>query len=134
MAKIEGVAWMAGHWRGKALGGTAEEIWSPPAGHTMMGMYRLIKDDAVVFYELMTIAEEKGTLVLRLKHFHPDMKGWEEKDEAVTFPLVKLEAKAVYFDGLTIRRPHDDKLQVLVRRRRSDGSTGELAFPYDRVK
>lgn len=56
----------------------------------MMGMYRLIRNAKPAFYELCTIVEENGSLVLRLKHFNPDLKGWEETDKTVDFPLVAL--------------------------------------------
>jgi hypothetical protein len=132
-AKIEEVAWITGHWSGKALGGTAEEIWSRVAAHAMMGMYRLIKDKSIAFYELLTITEENGTLVLRLKHFNADLTGWEEKGEVVTFPLVKLAPNEAYFDGMTFRRLDKDKLQIFVRIRGEDGSQSEIEFLYDRA-
>jgi hypothetical protein len=67
-ARIEDMAWYAGQWCGSGLGGLNEEIWSTPRAGVMMGMYRLIKDGKPVFYELLTMLEEKGTLVIRLKH------------------------------------------------------------------
>ena len=45
----------------------------------MMGSYRLVKDDKVIFYELQTIVEQGSSLVFRLKHFNADLSGWEEK-------------------------------------------------------
>lgn len=71
-ATLADMAWLAGHWTGEALGGQSEEIWSEPAAGSMMGMYRLIRDWKPVFYELLTIVEEHGSLKLRLKHFNPD--------------------------------------------------------------
>src|SRR5690606_36146300 len=91
-ATIDRVAWLAGRWVGEGLGGVSEEIWSPPAGGAMMGSYRLLKDGAPVFYEMFLLVEEKGTLILKVKHFAPDFTGWEEKSEFVDFPLVAIEA------------------------------------------
>ena len=106
-ASIQDVAWIAGHWQGEALGGTTEEIWSAPIGDSMMGSFRLIKFNKVSFYEIETISEESGSLILRLKHFHGDLKGWEEKDETVDFPLVKLDGQTAYFDGMTFEKVSD---------------------------
>lgn len=78
-ASIEDVSWVAGHWTGQALGGIAEEVWSPPLGNGMMGMFKLVKGGEVAFYELLTIVEENGSLVLKLKHFDADLAGWEER-------------------------------------------------------
>jgi len=88
-ATVGDVAWIAGHWRGEAFGGIAEELWSAPEGGSMMGAYRMIRDGKVVFYELQTITEENSSLVFKLKHFNADLSGWEGKEAAasITFPL-----------------------------------------------
>ena len=83
VAKIEDVAWIKGHWKGEAFGGNAEEIWSEHAVGAMMGMFRLTSDGKTSFYELMVIREVNNSLILQLKHFHHDMKGWEEKDQTL---------------------------------------------------
>ena len=131
-AGIRDVAWIAGAWYGEALGGQAEETWSAPSAGTMMGMYRLVKEERVIFYELLTIVEEAGSLILRLKHFDPELGGWEEKDQALQFPLVKIGSDEVYFDGLTFRRA-GETLHVFVAQHAKDGTTGELAFRYTRL-
>lgn len=131
-ANLADVAWITGHWRGEALGGVVEEVWSPPLGGSMMGMYRLVKDDAVSFYEILTIVEEEGSLVLRLKHFHADLKGWEEKDQTVDFPLVKVGPGKAFFSGMSFLRRGEGELAVYVATRRNDGSVGELEFLYRR--
>src|SRR5690606_41748043 len=69
------VAWIAGHWKGKAMGGEIEEVWTPPMGGSMMGSFKFVADGKVIFYELETITEEDKTLILRLKHFGGDLKG-----------------------------------------------------------
>ncbi|PWN07947.1 DUF6265 family protein [Rhodohalobacter mucosus] len=132
-AEIQQVAWLEGHWKAEALGGTAEEYWSAPAGNAMMGMFRLLRDGQIVFYEIFTITEESGSLLLRIKHFHPDLKGWEEKDDTVDFPLVKVSEEGVWFDGLTMLKADSDTLMVYVRSESQDGAISELEFPYRRV-
>jgi hypothetical protein len=131
-ATIADMAWLAGHWTGPALGGTSDEIWSPPAHGTMMGMYRLLRDGKPVFYELLTLIEEGGTLMLRLKHFHPNLVGWEEKDKSVSFPLVKKEPGSVHFEGMSFH-PRGDELVVYLAIGQKDGSAREETFTYRRV-
>ena len=94
--KLSDLAWIQGHWRGEAFGGLAEEIWSPPMSGSMMFSFRLINDNQVIFYEFGFIIEENNSLILKLKHFHPDLTGWEEKNKSVDFKLVKVE-KNKYF-------------------------------------
>jgi hypothetical protein len=55
----------------------------------MMGMFRWIKDGKVWMFELITITAADDGIVLRLKHFDRRLTGWEEKDEALTYPLVR---------------------------------------------
>ena len=74
-ASIADMAWLAGHWAVEGLGGVADEIWSPPDGGMMLGMYRLVREQKPVFFELLSLSEEQGSLVIRLKHFNPDMTG-----------------------------------------------------------
>ena len=111
-ATIADMAWLAGSWTCEALGGSAEEIWSAPRNGGMMGMFRLIRNGAPVFYELLTLVEENGSLILRVKHFNPDMTGWEEKDKSINFPLVAKENGAVYFDGMTFKREGPDAISA----------------------
>jgi len=131
---ISDVAWLAGHWVGPALGGEAEEIWSPPKAGSMMGMYRLVRGDKVIFYELLTLAQEGGSLVLRLKHFNPDLTGWEEKQKTVDFRLVGVEAGIVHFEGMSFHREGDDKLTIYLAIKGKNGVLLEETFQYARIR
>jgi hypothetical protein len=100
----------------------------------MMGMFRLRKGEAIVFYEFLTLVERDGTVVLKLKHFNPDLTGWEEKTGMVTFRLLKLTPDEASFGGLTFRRMGSDRMQIFLALRDKDGNVREEAFAYDRVK
>ena len=136
-ATLDAVAWMAGGvWRGDGLGGVTEESWSQPAAGAMMGMFRLVKGGAegraeVAFYEFLTMVEEGGSLVLKLKHFNADLTGWEEKGGFVTFRLVRVTPDAIYFDGLTFRREGPDKMTIFLALRDANGVREEI-FRYAR--
>lgn len=130
---ITDVAWLGGRWEGRGLGATAEESWLPPAGGAMAGVFRVARGDSVMFYELVTLVEEEGSLVLRLKHFGPGLVGWEEKDESVSFPLVRRTDDALWFDGLTIRRDGEDRMRIWVALGDAEGEVEEAVFEYRRV-
>ncbi|MEC8554174.1 MAG: DUF6265 family protein [Planctomycetota bacterium] len=74
-------AWIAGIWSGEAFGGQFEETWNRPSGSSMMGMFKIVREGRVAFYELLTIVAKDDSHVLRLKHFDGSLKGWEEKDD-----------------------------------------------------
>ena len=79
------------------------------------------------------IAEVGNSIEYRVKHFNPDMTGWEEKAHFIRFPLVAVEEDAWYFDGLTIRRTGPDTADHVVRIKRKDGSEGEAVLKYWRA-
>lgn len=132
-ATLEVVKWIEGHWRGEAFGGITEEIWSPPLGGSMMCAFKLVVNGKVRFYELCAISEENESIILRLKHFHPDLKGWEKQEETRDFRLVKVTENAVYFDGFTFKRKTKDEI-VLYVVIKNEGKVEEVEFNYKRLK
>ena len=115
-AVIGDIAWLAGRWVGEGLGGSAEDVIAPPSGGQMMGMFRHSNAGGEVnFYEFYVFAETENSLTQRLKHFSPMLAGWEEKDGFVEFPLVAIEGRTAWFDGLSYRLNDDGSLTVAVR-------------------
>lgn len=131
-ATIADMEWLAGAWTGEGLGGISEEMWSKPAGGAMVGTYRLIKEGKPVFYEMCWIVENEGTITLRLKHFNPDLTGWEEKDKTVDFRFVKKDGSRIYFSGLTFERLGAKELNIYLAIRYKDGSVKESIFKMKR--
>ena len=130
-ADIQDLSWMVGRWEGKGFGGIVEESWNPAIGGTMVGSFRLVKDEAPVFYELLVIVPEGESLAYKVKHFNPDLTGWEEKEESVSFPLIRLEKDTAYFDGLTIIRNGDQLKHYLVFEDKN-GKKQETSLTYSR--
>ncbi|MGH9938484.1 MAG: DUF6265 family protein, partial [Blastocatellia bacterium] len=133
-ATIAEMAWLAGHWMGNALGGLTEEMWSPPRDGVMLGMFRLIKNGKPVFYEILTLVEENGTIVIRLKHFHANLAGWEEKDKSVEFKFVGKKNGVIHFEGMAFKPEGKDSVTVYLAIGQKDGSVREETFRYTRVK
>lgn len=132
-ASIAEMSWLAGHWRGEGFGGIAEEIWSPPEGGAMVGMFRLSHEGRTELYEIITLIEHRGGLVMRLKHFNADLTGWEEKAEVVEFPLIAKSDGMFWFDGLTVRPEADGSLTMFLAFRENNGSAREEVLRYRRV-
>lgn len=134
-ATIADVAWLQGVWTGEGLGGTFDEVWTAPAGGAMAGFFRLVRDGKPVFYEILTVLEHEGSLEMRLKHVNPDMTGWEEKNNFVTFKLVKLDETGAYFSGFTLKRLGPDALEgYLALRDRASGASREEKFTFRRAR
>ena len=131
-ADLSQVAWIEGHWKGEAFGGITEEIWSPPLGGSMMFSFKLVSDGKVQFYELGHIQQIGETLILQLKHFHGDLKGWEEKDDTVDFKLVKIDGDRAYFDDFTLEKISENEINVYVVIEHENGESEEVKFNYGR--
>jgi hypothetical protein len=128
-ANLSSLTWIEGHWRGKAFGGITEEVWTPALGGSMMCAFKLVIDGKVKFYEIATISEENNTLVLRLKHFHANLKGWEEKDKSIDFRLVKVTSDKIYFDQFTFERVSPTWMNIYVVIEQG-GKSEEIVFSY----
>lgn len=132
-ATLDAIKWVQGHWRGEAFGGITEEIWTPPLGGSMMCAFKLTVGEKVRFYELVTIVEDKNTLILRLKHFHSDLTGWEEKNKTIDFKLLKVTDNKIFFDGFTFEKVSSNEINMYVVIE-DKGNQIETKFNYKRVK
>ena len=114
IAKISDMSWYVGRWVGEGFGGELEENFGPAMGNSMIGSFRMIQKGQPIFYEFVAIVEEDNTLAYKVKHFNPDLTGWETKDKYVSFPLVKMGEQIAWFDGMTIKRVADELTIYLV--------------------
>lgn len=130
--KIDDFAWMMGLWQGEALGGIVEEFWGPPRAGTMPGVFRLATDKGVSFYEFFVLGEQNGVFMLRLKHFTPEVHGWEAKNQTVDFEYLDRGPAIFYFNGLTIERDTEHEMTVYVKIQTKNGST-IVPFKYYKV-
>jgi hypothetical protein len=95
---LQDLAFISGHSRGELDGGVADEHWSEPAGDSMMGIYRYVKNGKVQMYEMMVIEQTAKGPVLRLKHFNAGLEGWEDKTQVWSFPLVRFTLGEAVFE------------------------------------
>jgi hypothetical protein len=131
-ATLNDVSWLVGSWTGDAFGSTFEEVWNSPSAGSMVGMWKLKNDDEVVFYELMLIVEEEGSLSLKVKHFTDDFVAWEVKEDFVRFRLVSFDENAVHFSGLSFHRISGDEIHGFIAMH-SNGEVREEKLIYHRA-
>ena len=130
-ATIEDASLLVGSWAGTAFGGQFEAVWNPPSRGTMVGLFKLMGDESVTFYEILLLSVEDGTLSLKVKHFNPDFTAWEEKADYVNFQLVKMEEDALHFGGLSFYRRGDDAIDGYIVMRNGEEIT-EHHLVYER--
>lgn len=131
-ATLSDAAWLIGQWSGEGIGGAeAHESWLAPSGTTMVGVFvQETADGSIRFTEHMYLTEQDGSLVVKLKHFNPDLTGWEDKDGMVTFRLLTAEPCALYFHALTYRCDDDGGMVVAVRMKSDKPEPQELLFRF----
>ena len=134
-APLADVAFMAGHWLGSEDGDLSEEIWTDPAGDSMLGMWRYVSKGQARVFELLSLKVEDGGLVMRLRHFDPLFVAREEKAAPVVLRLVGRAPGQATFEGpavgapgtvrLTYRRQGQDELVSVLEK---GGSRQEFRF------
>ncbi|MEQ9423576.1 MAG: DUF6265 family protein [Cyclobacteriaceae bacterium] len=128
---IEDFAWLSGHWIGDGFGGVSEEIWGEPMAGTMVGLFRHLNDGKPNFAEFFQINEEGDSIRFRLKHFNPDMTGWETKEDYVEFPFISVEPGKAVFKGLTYELVSENQMVVTLKLRNKERQWEEV-FTFNR--
>lgn len=103
-ASVDDLSWLSGCWEGRQRDAVVEEIWSKPAGQSMLGLGRTVKGDRTVSFEFMQLREENGTLV-----FLPQPQGGTR----VPFPLKAFSGGKATFEN----KEHDFPQRVIYERK-----------------
>jgi hypothetical protein len=126
------VAFLAGQWAEVSEKVLSEEIWTASSGDSMAGIWRNVTDGKLQSFALLSIREEGGVPVLRLRHFDADLVPREEK--ALVLKLVDKGDRYARFEGsaagssgpvtLVYKRDGDALSGTLTR----DGKTEDFRF------
>lgn len=106
---IAQLAWLAGCWEGQTGPVRIEEQWSKPAGGTMLGLSRNMKDGKVIFSEFMRINQDEGKIVYTARI--------GTKATPTPFGLIRMSPDEAVFENLAHRFP-----QRILYRREANGS------------
>lgn len=134
-ADLEQLDFLVGEWAGTGFGAECDEFWGAPAGNCMLGTFRMVEDGELQFTEFCMIQKDSDNrILLRLKHFTAKFESWEEKDEYVSFPLIRIDGDTAYFEGLTYAKQPDGALKVWAAFQQEDGTYEEAEFHLEPVK
>ncbi len=70
-ATIEDVAWLTGNYAGALGANQLEENWIKAEGKSIAAMVRMTGNGATSMFEMITIEEVDGSLVLHIQQFDP---------------------------------------------------------------
>ena len=97
-AKIEQLSWMTGNWAGALGPNQLEENWIAVEGRSLAAMVRMTGGDATSMFEMITIEEEAGSLVLHIQQWDPGFK--PRTSGAQRMELREITANSVLFDAI----------------------------------
>lgn len=72
-ATIEDLSWMTGNWAGALGPNQLEENWIGGEGGSIAAMVRMTGNGATSMFEMITIEEVDGSLVLHIQQWDPGM-------------------------------------------------------------
>lgn len=91
-ASVENLAWLAGCWASAGGEDGSGEQWTVPAGKTMLGVSRMVRDSETVAYEFLLIREtETGEIEYIAK---------PSGQTGARFLMVRLSEDEVVFENL----------------------------------
>lgn len=129
---------LEGNWRGKIGNDIVDEYWSVTLADSIMGMFRWEKAGKISFYEFVVIDKLTDKIRLKIKHFHANLTGWEERSDFVQYVLHEVTDKRIVFGSddpnergqLIYEQPNEDKLIATLVMAKGDQS---LRFEFDRM-
>lgn len=138
---LQTIAWMAGHWQGAFSNGVkAEEVWSAPAGGSMMGMFRMMPNDKATLYEFLVIEEDEDGVALRFRHYGRRHKEMDE--HPLHLRLVRANADEAVFENATeggrprriVYRIDGEDLVCKVESTRDDGQPESFSVRFSKAE
>jgi hypothetical protein len=116
MAKLR---WLSGCWAAVGAAAGSGEYWMPPAGGSMLGMSRTIREGRTVAHEFILIVEdgEGGIRFVASPSGQP----------SASFQLVRVSDDEVVFENAE----HDFPQRVIYRRLPDDGLLGRIEGVVD---
>ncbi len=125
-ADISAFSILVGHWVGEGFGGVCEEAWHAPSANTMIGTFKLIHGNKLTMFEAQMIFQDSTGWALGVKHFGPDMVGWEEKADYERFAFVSASDTELNFEGLSYKRVGSDSLHIMISVSSKEGVRQEV--------
>jgi len=134
-ATLGDIAWLEGQWFGQMPNAVVDNVVMPARGGQMPSFVRALdgaRNDHIVFYEMTVFVEVGTSITQRVKHFTPELSGWEAQSAYIDRPLVAKDNTSLYFDGSTFTRTGPDSYTVYHLNRNNGEEAGTIVVPFRR--
>ncbi len=129
-ATIEQVAWMTGNWAGQLGPNQLEENWISTEGSSIAAMVRMTGGGTTSMFEMITIEEVDGSLVLHIQQWDP---GFAPRTPAAQkMELSEISENSVKFVAVSeggmasLGYSHPDADSFIIHVGRPDGGTLDI--------
>ncbi len=131
LASVMQVSWMSGCWAEIGAEKGTQEQWMTPAGGSMLGMSRTVRNGKTAAYELMQIREDSDALVFAAKP--SGQEGAELRSILIAKHRVVFENRQHDFPQRVIYELKDDGTLVGRIEGTSKGKEKAIDYPMKRV-
>ena len=129
-ATIDQLDWMTGNWAGQLGRNQLEENWIATEGGSIAAMVRMTGGGSTSMFEMITIEEVDGSLVLNIQQWDPGFKPRTATPQ--TMELEEITANSVKFRAVTeggmssLGYSNPDAETFIIHVGRPDGSVLDL--------
>ena len=129
-ATIDQLDWMTGNWAGQLGPGQLEENWIATEGGSIAAMVRMTGGGSTSMFEMITIEEVDGSLMLNIQQWDPGFKPRTENPQ--TMELEEITANSVKFRAVTeggmstLGYSHPDAETFIIHVGRPDGNVLDI--------
>lgn len=129
-ATVDQLDWMTGNWAGMLGPNQLEENWIATEGGSIAAMVRMTGNGGTSMFEMITIEESEGSLVLHIQQWDP---GFEPRTESAQEMILEeitdnsVKFRAVSEGGMaTLGYSHPDSETFIIHVGRPDGGTLDI--------
>lgn len=98
-ASVSDLAWMTGNWAGALGPNQLEENWIGVEGGSLAAMVRMTGNGDTSMFEMITIEEVEGSLVLHIQQFNPGFQ--PRTPTAQKMELTAIDDNSVHFTAVS---------------------------------
>ena len=129
-ATIDQLSWMTGNWAGQLGPNQLEENWIATEGGSIAAMVRMTGSGSTSMFEMITIEEMDGSLVLHIQQWDPCFQ--TRTESAQKMELEEITANSVKFRAVseggmaTLGYSHPDANSFIIHVGRPDGNVLDI--------
>ena len=129
-ATVDQLDWMTGNWAGQLGPNQLEENWIATEGGSIAAMVRMTGSGATSMFEMITIEEVDGSLMLNIQQWDPGFKPRTESPQ--TMELEEITTNSVKFRAVTeggmstLGYSHPDAETFIIHVGRPDGNVLDI--------